>query len=102
MALRPGENVAICVSVANFAWRMTGDDRWKRFQRNSKFAFKGSHFERDLILWGVRERVAYPISFPQLGELMEERGVWANSAPRLGELPRECEILVICRSGQHA
>ncbi|MGA9823913.1 MAG: IS6 family transposase, partial [Methylocystis sp.] len=25
--------------------------------------FKGSHFERDVILWGVRWYVAYPISY---------------------------------------
>ena len=37
--------------------------------------FKGSHFERDVILWGVRWYVAYPISYRQLEEIMEERGV---------------------------
>jgi putative transposase len=37
--------------------------------------FKGSHFERDVILWGVRRYVAYPISYRQLEEMMEERGV---------------------------
>jgi transposase-like protein len=53
-----------------------GYDRWKRFQRNSKMIeFKGSHFERDVILWGVRWYVAYPISYRQLEEMMEERGV---------------------------
>jgi len=36
---------------------------------------KGSHFERDIILWGVRWYVAYPISYRQLEEMMEERGV---------------------------
>src|ERR1700679_1031057 len=36
---------------------------------------KGSHFERDVILWGVRWYVAYPISYRQLEEMMEERGV---------------------------
>jgi hypothetical protein len=30
-------------------------------------AFKGSHFERDVILWGVRWYVAYPISYRQIG-----------------------------------
>ncbi|CAN2536659.1 hypothetical+protein [Methylocapsa aurea] len=25
--------------------------------------FKGSHFERDVILWGVRQYVAYPMSY---------------------------------------
>jgi putative transposase len=37
--------------------------------------FKGSHFERDVILWGVRWYVAYPINYRQLEEMMEERGV---------------------------
>jgi transposase-like protein len=30
--------------------------------------FKGSHFERDVILWGIRWYVAYPISYRQLEE----------------------------------
>lgn len=34
--------------------------------------FKGSHFERDIILWGVRWYVAYPLSYRQLEEMMEE------------------------------
>jgi len=37
--------------------------------------FKGSHFEREIILWGVRWYVAYPISYRQLKEMMQERGV---------------------------
>jgi transposase-like protein len=37
--------------------------------------FKGSHFERDVILWGVRWYVAYPMSYRQLEEMMDERGV---------------------------
>jgi len=37
--------------------------------------FKGSHFERDVILWAVRWYVAYPISYRQLEEMMAERGV---------------------------
>ena len=37
--------------------------------------FKGSHFEREVILWGVRWYVVYPISYRQLEEMMEERGV---------------------------
>ncbi len=37
--------------------------------------FKGSQFERDIILWGVRWYVAYPISYRQLEEMMHERGV---------------------------
>ena len=37
--------------------------------------FKGRHFERDVILWGVRWYVAYPISYRQIEEMMGERGV---------------------------
>ena len=36
--------------------------------------FKGSHFKRDGILWAVRWYVAYPISYRQLEEMMEEHG----------------------------
>ena len=38
-------------------------------------AFKGSHFERDVILWGVRWYVAYPISYRQIEEMIREPGV---------------------------
>ena len=37
--------------------------------------FKGSHFERDVILWAVRWYAAYPVSYRQLEEMMQERGV---------------------------
>jgi putative transposase len=37
--------------------------------------FKGSQFAREIILWGVRWYVAYPISYRQLEEMMDERGV---------------------------
>ena len=37
--------------------------------------FKGSHFEREIVIWGVRWYVAYPISCRQLEEMMEERGM---------------------------
>src|SRR5712664_44794 len=37
--------------------------------------FKSSQFEREIILWGVRWYVAYPISYRQLEEMMGERGV---------------------------
>ena len=36
--------------------------------------FKGSQFEREIILWGVRWYVAYPISYRQLEEMMGEPG----------------------------
>jgi len=37
--------------------------------------FKGSQFEKEIILWAVRWYVAYPISYRQLEEMMGERGV---------------------------
>jgi putative transposase len=37
--------------------------------------FKGSQFEREIILWAVRWYVAYPSSYRQLEEMMGERGV---------------------------
>jgi putative transposase len=42
--------------------------------------FKGSHFERHVILWAVRWYVAYPISYRQLEEMMEEHGVEIDHA----------------------
>jgi putative transposase len=42
--------------------------------------FKGSHFEREVILWAVRWYVAYPISYRQLEEMMEEHGVDVDHA----------------------
>jgi hypothetical protein len=45
--------------------------------------FKGSHFERGIVLWGVRWCVAYPISYRQLEAMMRERGVEVDhSTPR--------------------
>jgi putative transposase len=35
----------------------------------------GAHFEKEIILWGVRWYVAYPVSYRQLEEMMKERGV---------------------------
>ncbi len=43
--------------------------------------FKGSPFEREVILWGVRWDVAYPLSYRQPGETMQERGVEAHHSP---------------------
>jgi transposase-like protein len=37
--------------------------------------FKGSHFKKEIILWGVRWYVAYPISYRQLEEMMQEREI---------------------------
>jgi putative transposase len=38
-------------------------------------SFKGAHFPRDVILTCVRWYVAYPLSYRQVEELMQERGV---------------------------
>src|SRR5215475_10910179 len=45
------------------------------WRRGGMIDFKGSHFETEIILWGVRWYVAYPISYRQLEEMMQERGV---------------------------
>ena len=37
--------------------------------------FRGSHFEREVILWGVPWYVAHPIYYRQREEMMQERGV---------------------------
>ena len=37
--------------------------------------FRGSYFEKEIILWGVRWYGAYPLSYRQLEEMMQERGV---------------------------
>ncbi|CAN2536545.1 hypothetical+protein [Methylocapsa aurea] len=47
-----------------------GYDRRQRGGRNrAMIDFKGSHFERDAILWGVRWYVAYLMSYRQLEEM---------------------------------
>ena len=38
-------------------------------------SFKGAHFPRDVILTCVRWYVAYPLSYRQVEELMQERGI---------------------------
>jgi putative transposase len=43
-------------------------------------SFKGAHFVRDIILTGVRWYLAYPLSYRQVEELMEERGVAVDHA----------------------
>ncbi len=39
---------------------------------------KGSQFAKEIILWGVRWYVAYPISYRQLEEMIGERGYVTN------------------------
>jgi len=41
---------------------------------------KGAHFPQDIILMGMRWYVAYPLSYRQVEELMEEHGVPVNHA----------------------
>jgi transposase-like protein len=63
--------------------------------------FKGSQFERGIILWGVRWYVAYPISYRQLEEMMKERGVEVDHSslnrwvlkytPQLEKVFRQCK-----------
>ena len=36
---------------------------------------KWRHFQKEIILWGIRWYVTYPISYRQLKEMMGERGV---------------------------
>jgi len=43
-------------------------------------SFKGAHFEKDIILTCVRWYVTYPLSYRQLEELMQERGVSVDHA----------------------
>ena len=66
--------------------------------------FKGSQFEREIILWAVRWYVAYPISYRQLEEMMGERGVavdhstlnrWViKYAPEFAKVFRRCQCPV--------
>jgi putative transposase len=43
-------------------------------------SFKGTHFAKEIILTWVRWHVAYPLSYRQLDELMQERGVAVDHA----------------------
>ena len=38
-------------------------------------SFKFRHFPKDIILMAVRWKLAYPLSYRAIEELMEERGV---------------------------
>ena len=37
-------------------------------------SFKGRHFPKDLILMAIRWKLAYPLSYRHIEELLEERG----------------------------
>jgi putative transposase len=66
--------------------------------------FKGAQFEQEIILWGVRWYVAYPISYRQLEEMMGERGVTVDHstlnrwvikyAPEVAKRFRRCQRAV--------
>ncbi len=43
-------------------------------------SFKGAHFAKDVILTCIRWYVAYPLSYRQIEELMQERGVAVDHA----------------------
>jgi putative transposase len=43
-------------------------------------SFKGAHFVQDIILTCVRWYLAYPLSYRQVEELMQERGVSVDHA----------------------
>jgi putative transposase len=49
-------------------------------RRESMVDFKGAHCEKDIILTCVRWYVAYPLSYRQLEESMQERGVSVDHA----------------------
>jgi putative transposase len=63
-------------------------------------SFKGAHFVKDIILTCVRWYLAYPLSYRQLEELMQERGISVDHAtinrwvlkytPRLEEAFHRC------------
>jgi putative transposase len=52
----------------------------QRRRETMAMSFKGAHFPQDIILTGVRWYVAYPLSYRQVEELMEERGVSVDHA----------------------
>src|SRR5262245_17138590 len=64
-------------------------------------SFKGAHFPAEIILTSVRWYVAYPLSYRQVEELMEERGVSVDHAtinrwvlkysPQLAEVFHRCK-----------
>jgi putative transposase len=38
-------------------------------------SFRGAHFAKEIILTCVRWYLVYPLSYPQLEEMMQERGI---------------------------
>jgi hypothetical protein len=44
-------------------------------------SFKGRHFKQTIILMAIRWYIAYPLSYRNIEELMEERGVALTTQP---------------------
>jgi len=53
--------------------------------------FNGSRFKKEILRWGVRWYVAYPISYRQLEEMMGERGVKGQLATTGEKCPTPAE-----------
>jgi hypothetical protein len=53
--------------------------RW-RVERGIMISFKGAHFAKDIILTRIEWYVAYPLSYRQLEEMRQERGVSVDHA----------------------
>jgi putative transposase len=51
-------------------------------ERETMLSFKGAHFPQEIILMGVRWYLASPLSYRHGAELMAERGVPVDHAPR--------------------
>jgi transposase-like protein len=70
----------VALSQNCFPWCVSAILSCGRNGKGSLIDFKGSQFEKEIILWGVRWYVAYPISYRQLEEMMQERGVSVDYA----------------------
>lgn len=46
--------------------------------------FKGGHFPKDLILMAVRWELAYPLSYRNIEELMDERDAELDHSTEMG------------------
>jgi len=47
----------------------------REVEESGRINFKGSYFEKENILWRVREYVAYPINYRPVEEMIQECGV---------------------------
>jgi hypothetical protein len=56
-------------------------DPWSdQWENTMMVSFKGAHFPQEIILTCIRWYLAYPLSYRQVEELMEERGVPVDHA----------------------